>query len=278
MTTPLRTCITVGTEDAVPTALVVFRGLADSLPRIAQLGYDGIELGLSDAGLRLPETMALLDQHQLRIAVISTGQVCTRHGLSFVHHDSRIRRRALDICKDIVEIAGSFGAAVGINRLRGTVPAGMSEDAALGMLTDCLRELCSHAAAAHVPVFLEHLNHGETNYLLSVDAMGDYIRSTGIANLRLHVDSYHMQIEKTDIPAALAANQDVLGFVHLADSDRRALGLGTIPLEAIMAVLDAVQYYGWIGVEVLPEPSPWEAAARSMDFIRNTWLGMRDDG
>ncbi len=268
MSNPFKTCITVGTADALPKALVVFRGLAANIASIAGLGYDGIELGLFDAGLPMAETLALLDRNHLCIPVVSTGQVCTRHGLSFIHHDSQIRRKALDICKDILEIAGVFGAAIGINRLRGSVPPDMPERVALEMLTECLAELCNHARVVGVQVLLEHFNHHETNYLLSVDALADYIRSTGIANLKLHIDSYHMHFEEPDIPAAVVACQDVLGFVHLSDSDRQALGLGSIPLDALIEALQAIHYSGWIGVEVLPEPSPLEAAACSLAFIR----------
>jgi hypothetical protein len=61
----VKLAITVGTDDAHPQALVVFRGLEQSLPRIKALGYDGIELALFQAeSVEVSHLRALLHEHR----------------------------------------------------------------------------------------------------------------------------------------------------------------------------------------------------------------------
>jgi hypothetical protein len=69
--------LAIASEKALPSALVVFRNkLSNSIRKVVQLGYDGIELPLLDSSqISLPEIKGLLKQYHLELPVISTGQV-----------------------------------------------------------------------------------------------------------------------------------------------------------------------------------------------------------
>ena len=80
----MKTAITISTENAFPQAMVVFRGLEESIPMIADLGYDGIELALWGKDNIDPKSVAkLLERHHLSLPVISPPQV-RNAGLLFV--------------------------------------------------------------------------------------------------------------------------------------------------------------------------------------------------
>jgi sugar phosphate isomerase/epimerase len=77
-----------------------------------------------------------------------------------------------------------------------------------------------------------------------------------------------MNIEDVDFGGVLQEYRDVLGYIHFADSNRLAPGRGHIDFAPVFNALNDLEYDGWIGVEVLPQPTPEEAARQSIEFIR----------
>ena len=105
----MNVCITIGTQDAYPGALVVFRGLEENLKTISELGYDGIELALFDkSNIEVSALKRQLQQYHLELPVISTGQIFTMQHVWFTHPDRTIRDRAVQIFKGIIEVAAEF--------------------------------------------------------------------------------------------------------------------------------------------------------------------------
>jgi sugar phosphate isomerase/epimerase len=78
-----------------------------------------------------------------------------------------------------------------------------------------------------------------------------------------------MNIEDRDICGSLSEYSDLLGYIHFADSNRLAPGSGHIDFQSIIETLKREHYPGWIGIEVLTQPSPYEAAAASIQYLKN---------
>ena len=66
-------------------------------------------------------------------------------------------------------------------------------------------------------------------------------------------DVYHMQVEEEHIGAAILAARDQLINLHMADSNRRALGLGSMDLDTIIRALYVIGF-NTEGRYVTPEP------------------------
>ena len=64
------------------------------------------------------------------------------------------------------------------------------------------------------------------------------------------------------------AGTDV-GHVHLADSNRRAAGLGHTAFGPVIQALREIGYTGYLSAEVLPLPDPETAARRTLDTVRS---------
>ncbi len=90
----MKIAVAIATENALPTAFVVFRGIEESIRKAAQLGYDGVELALMDKDqVSIEQVEHLIKEHGLEIPVVSTGQVFAGHQLRFT--GSRIRSTPL---------------------------------------------------------------------------------------------------------------------------------------------------------------------------------------
>ena len=268
----MKTAITVSLKDAFPKALVVFRGLEDNIPTIAELGYDGIELALwRKDNIDVPSVRALLKGHGLELPVISTGQVFTMEKAWFTHPDAEVRERAVKILKGIIEVAAEFGADVNISRVRGYIHDDDTVGQAMRRLSDCLSSLSRFAEPLGPQLLLEQMNMYETNFLHSVEDVGEYILRLDIPNLKIHADTFHMNIHDVDMVAVLEKYRDLLGYIHFSDSNRLAPGSGHIDFPAIIESLKKIGYGGWVGIEVFTRPDGAEAARRSIEYLRRIY-------
>jgi sugar phosphate isomerase/epimerase len=245
----VKTAITVSLKNAFPQAMVVFRGLEESLPVISKLGYDGVELALwRKDNIDVSSVKTLLKQHTLQLPVISTGQVFTMEKAWFTHPDGETRKRAVDIVKGIIELAAEFGADVNISRVRGYIHEEDTREQAIQRLSDCLEEVCGFA-----------------------EPVGKYIRELKFPNLRIHADTFHMNIHDVDMCAELEEYSDLLGYIHFSDSNRLSPGSGHIDFPAIVRTLEKVGYGRWAGIEVLTRPDSVEAARRSIEYLKKIY-------
>ena len=170
----------------------------------ARIGFDGLELFPSTAAtVPVAELRAALEGNGLALAAVGTGAGGVVHGLSLAHPDPGQRRRAIDFVRAVVELAASFGAPAIVGSMQGRSAAGEPREEALARLADSLAQLQQHAAAAGGRVLLEPLNRYETDLCNTLHQGGELLARVGGERLALLADLFHMNIEETDIAAAL---------------------------------------------------------------------------
>ncbi len=89
-----------------------------------------------------------------------------------------------------------------------------------------------------------------------------------LPNLKLLLDSFHMNIEETSIPLAIWMAKDHIAHFHFVDSNRRAPGLGHTDMREIYLCLKEIGYEGFLGVEAEPKPDPMLGARLGIEYIR----------
>jgi sugar phosphate isomerase/epimerase len=264
-----RTCLPVTLNNAYPKAMVIFRGLEEGLKKTAELGYDGVELALWRKDLVDTSSLReLLTHYNLAVPVISAGQIYTLENAWFTHRDKAVRDHALQLMKGLVDLASELGSDINISRVRGARGDDDTEQEAYNRLNECLYELARYAEPLGTKLLLEQMNLFETNMLHSVEEVGDYIRKQKIPNLLIHADTFHMNIHDIDMCGVLEKYKDLLGYIHLSDSNRRYPGAGHIDFNAIIAKLNEIGYTGWTGVEMLLYPDAVTAARRAIEYLR----------
>jgi len=254
-------------------ASAVERGLEACCRLAADLGFDAVEIFPAGGGPEaFPATFLrdLLGDLGLGLAAVGTGAGWIRHGLHLCHADAGIRARARDFIAEIVDAAGRLGAPAIIGSMQGRTGEGVDRAAALDHLAGALDELGARAAAHGQPLFYEPLNRYETDLFNRQEEAAAFLRarlSSG-ATVRLLCDLFHMQIEEADPAATLVACGDLVGHVHWADSNRRAVGFGHADMPGVVAALRRIGYRGHLSAEVFPLPTPLEAARQSVESVR----------
>jgi 5-keto-L-gluconate epimerase len=268
----VKIALVISPPEAGPSAFVVFRDKLDiSVRKARQLGYDGVELALALASeVDVPFIRRLLIDEGMLSAAVSTGRVFAEQNVWLTHSDPGVRARAVRILTELIDVAAELGAKrVNIGRVRGPVPEGESLESAEGRFFEGIRECAEHAAPLGINILLEPVNRYEINYVNSVvpDGIG-IIRRLGHPNIKLMPDVFHMNIEDASIRDSLVAAGALVGYVHLADSNRWAPGQGHTDFRAIFQALATIGYDDVVAVEILPYPSANSAATQAIQFLR----------
>jgi sugar phosphate isomerase/epimerase len=262
-------CVAATIEESYPGALVLFRGIKNSIKSAKKLGYDGIELALYEKeNIDLKETEEMLRDYEMSVPVISTGQIYTIRGLSFASQDKENRKNAVEAVKELIDIAAELNADLNISRVRGTHTGNGSPAEGMMRISECLYEICRYAKRLGISILLEQMNRYETTYLNSVREVAEYIRELGIENLKIHADLFHMNIEDAEIPETLRVYGPQIGYIHFADSNRLPPGQGHINFGSVLEAMRDIGYEGWIGIEVLVRSGFYEAAKQSIEYLR----------
>jgi len=248
---------------------VLHDGLEASLRRAAEAGFDGVEIFPGHADdLNGRELRSLLQANDLRMAAMGTGAGWLRRKLSLTDPDPHIRMCARDFIGAIIDFAGGFGVPAILGSMQGRVPDGVEREQALAWLKEALDQLGPRAHALEVPLLYEPLNRYETNLFNTVEDALAFLPTLRTRNLRLLLDLFHMNIEEADIAAAIRRAGTMIGHVHFADTNRRAVGMGHLDVGPVARALEDVGYDGWISAEVRPLPDADAAMKATVESFR----------
>jgi sugar phosphate isomerase/epimerase len=267
----MKIAITAALE-AGPSAPILFRGdVAEAFRLAARLGYDGVEIHLQRPGdVDRRGLLGLMREHGLGIPTLGTGMAAGREGLTFSDPDASVRARAVQRIREHTELAAELGSGVTIGLIFGRIGGDAARreerrDAAVA----CLEACCRDAERRGVVLFLEAINRYEADQLVTLDEAAACLRRVGSPSLRLLADTFHMNIEETDVLATFRRVGEILGHVHLSDSNRQVPGGGHLDVAAVLATLREIRYDGSLAFEVLPLPEPVAAARAGIAHVRN---------
>ena len=105
------------------------------------------------------------------------------------------------------------------------------------------------AADYNVTIGLEPVNRYET-YLVNTCEQGLKLREMiGRDNVKIHLDTYHMNIEeKSFYNATILAGENLIHY-HLCENDRGIPGTGQVDWDGIFRALSEIGYDGYAALE-----------------------------
>jgi sugar phosphate isomerase/epimerase len=248
---------------------IYWESLELSIPKAKVAGFDAVELFPASAESIDAKALAdLLRKHAMRISAVGSGAGKALRGLHLVNPDAAERAKACEYIAHLIDLGAQFGAPVIIGSMQGSIAGDVSRAQALGWIREALNELAPRAKAGGVELLFEPLNRYETNVINCLADGVALIRSLATDNVALLADLFHLNIEESSVPAAIRESKGYIGYVHLADSNRRPAGLGHIDFGEIIAALRDIGYDGYVSAEALPYPDPDRAAAQTMTACR----------
>jgi sugar phosphate isomerase/epimerase len=249
---------------------VAFKGdLPANLNKIADWGYDGVELAIRDPKLvDGDELIRVVSACGLEVPAIGTGQAWGEEGLSFTDPDPTVRAAAIERAQAHIPFAAKTGAEIIIGLLRGITRKGTSQEQAMEWLVSALRECCSAARPFGVRFALEPINRYETTLVNTALQGMDLLERVAADNMGLLLDTFHMNIEEAVIEESIRMCGDRIFHFHVADSNRWHPGAGHLDFESILGALYAAGYQGYVSGEFMPMPDADTAAQKGIAYLR----------
>jgi RpiB/LacA/LacB family sugar-phosphate isomerase len=256
---------------------VLFGGrLEKGLEALSSAGFDHVELSLRNADdLPFDELEHLLSKYHLKVSALATGQGCIHDQLCLVATDPGLHQAALKRLEAIIELSSKLHAAVILGGVRGKLAGSVEEQAAQkAMFSESVLHCSRHAEKFGVPLLLEAINRYETNLINTATEAVAFIKEIGVPNIKVLLDTFHMNIEEVDIPTTIRMTGDRLGYLHIVDSNRQAPGQGHVDIKAILSALAGSGYQGFISAEILPLPDDASAVLRTANYLESLGVKM----
>jgi sugar phosphate isomerase/epimerase len=263
----------VGAPDLQAPTLAAYSGdLPSAFARLAELGYDGVELMTKNpASLDGAEIRRLLCAHGLSLSGLCSGHVFGEDRLGLVQPDLTINRAAMARMEELIDFAAGFGAGtmVNIGRSRGVGDVKRMAET-LQLAARVFQELADAAAPVGVRLILEPVLRQEVNFIHSTRDGLEMARRVDRPNFGLMLDTYHMHLEDDDMFAALRHAAPYLWHMHFSDSNRCWPGSGDINYPRVIDVLHEIGFNspGFVSTEIRPWPDPDAAARLPIEYLR----------
>src|SRR4051794_1459232 len=218
-----------------------------TIERLARLGYDGIEISgeprLYDTG----KVRGLLDEHGLECWGAVTLMM---GGRDLLHEDPYVRLGSVEYVKDCLTMVSELEGRI-VTIVPSTVgkitPLASPEDE-WRWAVESLKQCQEHAERVGVRIGLEPLNRFETYFLNRCEQALALCDAVG-GDIGIALDSFHMNIDESDLLGAIRAAGEKLVDFHVADNNRMPPGLGALDWDAIVRELVAIGYDGHMTVE-----------------------------
>jgi D-psicose/D-tagatose/L-ribulose 3-epimerase len=214
-------------------------------------GFDTVEIPIEDPShIDAAKVRAAADK-----AGIAIGSVCACMGPGRdFRGTAEEQATAMTYCKALIDQAVVLGCPSLIGPVYSVVgkadavePAQQKQEWAL--VVKNLKELAAYARAKGVTICIEPLNRFETDFLNTCDQGLRLVRAVKSPAVKLHLDTFHMNIEEKDQAAAIRKAGRLLGHFHACGSDRGTPGSDHIAWPAIVKALKAVGYKGDVVIE-----------------------------
>ncbi|MCX7018118.1 MAG: sugar phosphate isomerase/epimerase family protein [bacterium] len=229
--------------------------LAVSVKRLAANGIKHIELHGNrygpDLGYKSAETRKILSDHGVQCSGIC-GMFSAENELA--GNSGRVRQNAIDYIRSNLDLGAEMGARYFL-----VVPAAVGRPQ---KIDECEFERAVEALCVVAPLFkqtgirgaVEPIRSAEVSIVHTfADALCfiEAVDSPGIQHI--NGDVYHMQVEESHIATTLWKSGRRLTNLHMADSNRCALGEGSLDLDTIIMALYLIGYNNDMCF-VTPEP------------------------
>jgi D-psicose/D-tagatose/L-ribulose 3-epimerase len=157
-----------------------------------------------------------------------------------------------------------------------TVPEGMTDKRSyLERSVASMKEAAKFAEDNQVFLNMEVVNRFEQFLINTCEEAVAYVEAVGSPNVKVMLDTFHMNIEEDFAGEAILTAGDKLGHFHIGENNRKPPGYGHIPWTEIGAALRKINYQGYVVME--PFLMPGGEVGRDIKVFRDMSTGLDMD-
>lgn len=215
--------------------------------KVAKLGFDILEIGADG----LLNRMTAAEIADMKKAAADAGIMLTA-GIGFPPDsdmssaDPEIRKRGMDLMMKMLPLLKSAG----IDRVGGVIFACWPYDynipfdkpAARARSIESMKAAADVAMDNGVTLLCEVVNRFEHYLLNTAQEAVDFVKDIDKPNVKVMLDSFHMNIEEDFLGDAIRTAGPLLGHFHIGECNRKVPGKGHMPWDDIAKGLKDIGY------------------------------------
>ncbi|MCX6637466.1 MAG: sugar phosphate isomerase/epimerase, partial [Acidobacteria bacterium] len=190
------------------------------LDKCKAMGFDAVEIIPFDPD-NFPAAKVKAAARDLGLA-INTGYGMPAE-YNIISPDAAVRRRGIDFSKHLIDLSNQAGARVFGGMIYcgwGYLSGRPRTEQEWKWAVEGYQEIAGYAieAAPELILGIEPVNRFESHFInIAADAVR-FIRDVGLANVRVHLDTFHMIREEDSIGRAVLETGRHLGYVHACEN------------------------------------------------------------
>ena len=222
--------------------------------KAAALGFDILEISCASISNMTGSQISELSRMALDSGIVLTGGYGPRREENLASPDPNIVKNGFEFWKKTFDVL----EALKINFVGGGLysywPVDFSgsfnkaED--LKRSVENMKKLGVMASAHKITLGMEALNRFEGYLINTAEEALDYVKAVDCENVKVMLDTFHMNIEEDSLIDAIHKTGKYLGHFHIGEANRRPPGPGSrMDWEAIGKALRSIDYSGAVVME-----------------------------
>jgi len=268
---------------AVHTFLWTERFDESAIPLIRKaksMGFDGVEVPMGDLeAINIEKTLKELKKQEMGFL----GSVALSLDHDLTSDDEETRRRGIEWMKRCVRVTSELGGDTlsGVIYIAwGKITGRSRTEEEWQRSVEALREISRFAQEFGVTLGIEPINRFETYFLNTASDAVKLAKDVGEKNVKVHLDTFHMNIEEKNFYDPIKQTGDLLWHMHCCENDRGVPGTGHVNWDEVFQALSEINYDRWLVIEsFIPEMKEiaastaiWRKVAPSADAIASEGL------
>ena len=247
------------------------------IDKVAGLGFDILEVNAGTVGRMTTEERRALKAHADEKGISLTFCIGLPHAFDVAAADASVRQKGIEYLQQMARAVGEMGGGkiggIIYSSWPATLPPGETDKRPYLDRSIASMKVAVKAAEDNNVLFnVEVVNRFEQFLLNSCDEALAYIAAVGSPNVKMLLDTYHMNIEEDFVADALLRAGDKLGHFHIGENNRMPPGYGHIPWTEIGAALRKINYTGDVVME--PFVLPGGQVGSDIKVYRDLSLGL----
>ncbi len=220
-------------------------------PKLKKWGFETVEIPV--------EALEHIDPARVKAAAdkagIAIGTICACMGPGRDFRGSAAdQKTATHYVRGLIDQAAAMGCPSVIGPIYSVVGMADAHDDAekktqFDLVVKNLKPLAKYAEQKGVTLCIEPLNRFETDFLNTCDQGLKLVKAVGSKAVKLHLDTFHMNIEEKNQADAILKADKHLGHFHACGCDRGTPGGDHIDWKPIVAALKKIGYDGDVVIE-----------------------------
>jgi D-psicose/D-tagatose/L-ribulose 3-epimerase len=252
-------------------------GINSAVERTHRAGFDLVEFPLMDPfAFDADVARAALERYGLQASAslgLAADTDISSETPDVVAAGEALLRRAVEVVSQIggTQLCGVVYSAMQ-KYMDPATEAGVANSRAV------IGRVAQYGAGLGVSLALEVVNRYETNILNTGRQALAYVDAIGRDDVAVHLDSYHMNIEESDMVAPVLDCADRLAYVHIGESHRGYLGTGNVDIDGLFKALGRIGYSGPVVFESFSSTVVSPSLSRALGIWRDLWRDSDDLG